>query len=160
MKFFSFTGALMCLLILLNINRAYAQVSVITSIQGASVVCLPVNSTMNYSVSASNAPTSYSWSYTGPSGGIIINNPTASSTSISYQLPFANNTYTLHCYAINSFGNSSVVAFVMHVLKRRLLLFQALRVFVREHLLISPLALLFFRQAPQLFRTAGLQLPD
>ncbi len=82
---------------------AKAQVPVMGSINGASVVCsFPMTSTI-YSVLASNSPTSYSWSVV-PSSSVVISNNTNSATAITF--PYSATTYTIYCSASNSVGVS------------------------------------------------------
>jgi|GEM_PF-3911385 len=104
--------------VLLNficISLMYSQVPAITPIQGPVVVCLPATSAINYSVTATNGPISYSWTYAGPANMVTINNPAASLTAISFPSQYYNTTFTLYCYASNGSGNSSVVSFAVNV---------------------------------------------
>lgn len=80
-----------------------AQVPVMNTISGASLVCSSSSSPNTFSTSASNSPTSYSWSVI-PSANVIITNPTNSSTPISF--PYLSSNYTIYCSASNGFGTS------------------------------------------------------
>lgn len=94
----------------LHIN---AQVPVLGPINGPNSACSSPGPSVTYSVSASNSPTSYSWTVASATPGAIVSNPTASVTSISF--PFSNGTYTLYCYAINNFGPSLIQTKVVSV---------------------------------------------
>ncbi len=83
-----------------------SQVPVMNPINGPSVVCSSPAPAVVYSVSASNSPTSYSWSVISPTPGVIISNPTSSVTSISF--PYSNGVYTVNCYAMNGSGSSLI----------------------------------------------------
>jgi hypothetical protein len=90
-----------------------AQVApIMNSISGFSSVCSSPSSPKIYTAMAINSPNSYSWSV-NPSLGVIIANPTNSITNINF--PNSYSTYTVFCYAINSFGNSNVVSKVILV---------------------------------------------
>lgn len=83
------------------------------SIVGSSVICSSPSVPSSFSASASNSPTSYSWSISTPSAGVIIGNASNSITSISF--PYTNATYTIYCTATNGFGTSPTVPFVVTV---------------------------------------------
>ncbi len=90
----------------------YAQVPVMNSIVGPTAVCSPPASPKSYTASASNSPTSYSWS-TSPSVGVVIANFSGAITSISF--PNTNLTYTVYCSATNGSGTSSTIAYTVTV---------------------------------------------
>jgi hypothetical protein len=94
------------------ISGLKGQAPVMNPITGASVVCSPPSSAPVYSASASNSPTSYSWTVL-PSTGVTIASPGSSVTSISFPTP--NGSYTVVCYATNGSGTSSPVTFVVDV---------------------------------------------
>jgi hypothetical protein len=91
------------LLLLLITAFAKAQVPVMNAINGATAVCSIPSTPTSFSTSASNSPTSYSWSVV-PSTSVIIPNPTNSITSISF--PYSLTNYTVYCSASNGFGTS------------------------------------------------------
>lgn len=77
-------------------------------ISGPANVCSQPGVPASFTAMASGTITSYSWSYSGPSMGVVISNPNSSVTSISFPFPNLNTTYTLHCVAYN--GNIPSVA--------------------------------------------------
>ncbi len=91
----------------------FSQVPVMNPINGASVVCSSPAPAVVYSTSASNSPTSYSWSVISPSPGVIISNPTSSVTSITF--PYSNGVYTVNCYAVNGSGSSLIETKIVSV---------------------------------------------
>lgn len=96
--------------ILLN---CFSQVPTMNPIAGASVACSSPSSSLSFTASASNGPTSYSWSVASPTPGVIITNSASSVASVSF--PYSNGTYTLYCLAINGFGSSATTSFVVTV---------------------------------------------
>ena len=80
-----------------------AQVPVMGSINGATAVCSSPSTPTTFSTSASNSPTSYSWSVV-PSSSVVITNSSNSTTPISF--PYSSSAYTLYCSATNSIGTS------------------------------------------------------
>lgn len=88
----------------------FAQLPVMNSISGPSVVCAAQASQNTYSASASNNPTYYTWGVF-PSTGVVISN--GSTFMASFSFPNANVTYTIYCSASNSLGTSSNVFFVV-----------------------------------------------
>lgn len=98
-------------------NSASAQLPpIISPIQGPTAVCSQPSSPKIYSVSATNNPSSYNWSFAGPAvTGVIISNPNSSVTSISFPYPNLNTTYTLYCSASNNSGTSSTTQFIVNV---------------------------------------------
>lgn len=99
-------------LIFLGTFGLHAQVPVMNSITGPTAVCSPPASPKSYTASASNSPTSYSWS-TLPSASVVIGNSSAAVTSISF--PNTNLTYTVYCSATNGSGTSSTIAYIVTV---------------------------------------------
>src|SRR5437762_13527752 len=89
-----------------------AQAPVMNPITGATAVCSAPSAANSYSASASNSPTSYSWSVL-PSAGVVIGTPSNSTTSIDF--PYTGGSYTIVCYATNGSGTSSPVTFVVNV---------------------------------------------
>jgi len=100
------------LFIILTGSDLFAQVPVMNPILGPSSVCSAPGSAMTFSASASNSPTSYMWTVV-PSAGVIIANPNAAVTSISF--PYSNGTYTIYCTATNGSGTSIPEPFVVNV---------------------------------------------
>lgn len=94
------------------ISGLKGQAPVMNPISGSSVICTPPSASPSYTATASNSPTSYSWTVL-PSAGVTISNPNASVTSINFPTP--NGTYTIICYATNGSGTSSPVSFVVNV---------------------------------------------
>jgi hypothetical protein len=90
----------------------FAQAPVMNSINGPTAVCSSPSSPLSFSTSASNSPTSYSWSVI-PSSSVSITNASSSVTSISF--PYSNGTYTIYCYATNGSGSSPTQSFVVTV---------------------------------------------
>ena len=91
---------ILCIFLIGNLG---AQAPVMNPIVGASVVCTPPSTAPVYSASASNSPTSYSWTVF-PSVGVVIGSPSSATTTISYPTP--NGSYTLVCYATNGSGTN------------------------------------------------------
>lgn len=89
-----------------------AQVPVMTSLSGPASVCSAPSPASNYNATASNAPTSYSWTVS-PSAGVIISNPTSANATISF--PYSNTTYTVYCTASNGSGTSAPLQYVISV---------------------------------------------
>ncbi len=89
-----------------------AQAPVMNAITGPTAVCSDPSSPLSFTTSASNSPTSYSWTVI-PSSGVTIFNPTSAITNISF--PYSNGTYTLYCYATNGSGSSPTESFVVTV---------------------------------------------
>ncbi len=89
-----------------------AQAPVMNAINGPTAVCSSPSSPLSFSTSASNSPTSYSWSVV-PSSSVTITNASNSVTAISF--PFSNGTYTIYCYATNGSGSSPTQSFVVTV---------------------------------------------
>jgi hypothetical protein len=106
---------LLALLNFIAVRQSIAQVPVINPVQGPAVVCLPATVPPTFSVSASNNPTSYSWSYSGPTNLATISNPSGSVTSVSFPTPSGSAVYLLYCYATNGSGNSSIDTFVVNI---------------------------------------------
>lgn len=79
-------------------------------IVGSSVSCSSPSSPLSFNASASNAPTSYSWSVASPTPGVVITNSTSAVASVSF--PYSNATYTLYCLAINVLGVLSGIGYV------------------------------------------------
>jgi hypothetical protein len=104
----------------------FAQVPVMNPITGASVVCSAPGAATIYSATASNSPTSYSWTVL-PSAGVIINPTGISGASISF--PYSNGTYTVYCYATNQFGSSAPVSFVVNVFETPTVTFSGANMF-------------------------------
>lgn len=94
------------------IGGLQAQAPVMNPILGDSVICSPPSSAPVYTASASNSPTSYSWTVF-PSAGVTIATPSNSTTAISFPTP--NGSYTIVCYAINGSGPGSPKTFVVDV---------------------------------------------
>jgi len=94
------------------IGGLQAQAPVMNPILGDSVICSPPSSASIYTASASNSPTSYSWTVF-PSAGVTIATPSNSTTAISFPTP--NGSYTIVCYAINGSGPGSPKTFVVDV---------------------------------------------
>jgi hypothetical protein len=97
-----------------------AQVPVMNPITGPSVVCSSPTGPMTFSTSASNSPTSYTWSVVSP-GGVVMGSPGNSVTTISF--PYSAGTRTVYCYATNGFGASSTVSFVVTVFETPMVTF-------------------------------------
>jgi hypothetical protein len=82
-------------------------VPVVTPIQGPSSLCSTPGEAGQYTVSATNSPTSYSWIVV-PATGVVIGNPTSSITNIAF--PHANYNYYVYCSASNGTGTSNMVS--------------------------------------------------
>ncbi|MEI6020544.1 MAG: T9SS type A sorting domain-containing protein [Bacteroidota bacterium] len=94
--------------------QAFAQlIPVMNPILGPSNVCSLPSAGSTYSCSAINSPISYQWSVMSPSAGIIIANPNASVSLITF--PNTNLTYTLVCTASNAAGTSSPALLIVKV---------------------------------------------
>lgn len=107
----TFTHALLFLsLFCLSSTKTNAQVPAMGPIQGASAVCVPTLTTLQYTASATNAPTAYSWSIVGPNPLALVQ--TGSVCAVFFPAT-PGGTYTLYCYATNGSGNSSVASFVI-----------------------------------------------
>jgi hypothetical protein len=102
----------LCLTFVFILTRAFAQVPVMNPISGSTVTCSNPAAPLSYTASASNSPTSYSWSVL-PSSSVVILSPSAAVTDISF--PYSTGTYTLFCFATNGSGASSTVSFVVTV---------------------------------------------
>ncbi len=100
---------ILCIFLIGNLG---AQAPVMNPIAGDSLVCTPPASAPIYTASASNSPTSYSWTVF-PSAGVVIGSPSSATTTINYPTP--NGSYTVVCYATNGSGTSSPVKFVVSV---------------------------------------------
>lgn len=90
---------------------SFAQVPVIGPIQGQYNICALPSQAFTFSVSATNNPTSFSWTV-NPAQGATYNNSGAS-TSVSF--PAGNGTYTLYAIAFNASGSSATASFVVNV---------------------------------------------
>lgn len=90
----------------------FAQAPVMNSITGPSSACSSPALPNTYNATASNSPTAYAWSVS-PSTGVVIANPTAANTTISF--PHSNGTYTIYCSASNNFGSSAPVTYTVNV---------------------------------------------
>src|ERR1044071_9518783 len=73
--------ALIILISCFSAGNLYAQVPVVTGITGPTVVCTPF--APGFTATATNAPTSYSWSVM-PSSGVSIGNATGSVASFTF----------------------------------------------------------------------------
>lgn len=100
------------ILFIFLIGKMAAQAPVMNPIAGASVVCSPPSTAPVYSASASNSPTSYSWSVV-PAAGVVIGSPTTATTTINFPTP--NGNYTVYCSASNGSGTSANASFVVNV---------------------------------------------
>ncbi len=89
-----------------------AQAPVMNAISGPTAVCSDPSSPLSFSTSASNSPTSYSWTVIS-STSVNIASPSNSVTSISF--PYSTGTYTIYCYATNGSGSSPTESFVVTV---------------------------------------------
>ena len=107
-------------------NLSFAQIPVMNPISGPSVVCSSPTTPMTFSASAINSPTSYAWSVVNP-GGVIIGNPSASITTISF--PYSFGTYTIYCSASNGFGTSATTSFVVNVFETPTVTFSGVNFF-------------------------------
>ena len=87
---------------------------VMAPIQGPSAVCAQPSGAATFTANASNSPSLYFWSCTGNSG-VVMTNTNTSITSISFPNLISGTTYTLSCYAMNGFGASNTVSFVVTV---------------------------------------------
>ena len=105
--------SLFCILFLSFYGKTQLLIPVMNPLQGPSNVCSAPSAGANYTASASNSPVSYQWSVSSPSTGVVIANPTASVTNISF--PNTNLTYTLVCTASNSAGTSAPVVLIIKV---------------------------------------------
>jgi hypothetical protein len=98
---------------LLTATGVKAQgVPVISPVQGPSTLCSTPGEAGQYTVSASNSPTSYSW-IASPAVGVVISNPTSSITNIAF--PPAGYNYYIYCSASNISGTSNMVSKVVTV---------------------------------------------
>lgn len=94
---------LIILLLVLYAVFLKAQVPVMNTINGSTMVCSSPSTPNSFTTSASNSPTSYSWSVV-PSLSVTVSYPTNSTTPISF--PFSLTNYTVYCSASNGFGTS------------------------------------------------------
>jgi hypothetical protein len=102
----------------------FAQAPVMNAILGATAVCSSPSAPLTFSTSASNSPTSYSWSVI-PSA--TITSPGNSVTTISF--PYSNGTYTIYCYASNGSGSSPTQSFVVTVFETPTITFSGANTF-------------------------------
>ena len=97
------------------LQLAYAQLPpTMNSIQGQNQVCSQPAAPKSYTANASNSPSSYNWTYAGPSG-VIFGNPSSAVTTISFPYPYINATFTLMCSASNIAGTSNTASFVVTI---------------------------------------------
>jgi hypothetical protein len=106
--------------------HGFAQAPVMNAINGPTAVCSSPSSPLSFSTSASNSPTSYSWTVV-PSSSVTITNATNSVTSISF--PYSTGTYTIYCYATNGSGSSPTQSFVVTVFETPTITFSGANTF-------------------------------
>ncbi|WP_317898515.1 T9SS type A sorting domain-containing protein [Aurantibacillus circumpalustris] len=109
--------------------KNFGQVPTISPIQGSPVICTPNASATVYSVTASNSPGSYSWSYAGPSGIVLTTVGNGAVCGIVFPPSPSGTTYTLYCYATNSSGNSATVSLVINAYETPVVSFSGAQVF-------------------------------
>lgn len=88
-----------------------AQVPVMNPIAGPSVVCAAPSAPASFTASASNSPTSFSWTVT-PAASMSV---TGTGSVCNVTFPPSNGTYTLICTATNSAGVSTPVTYTVQV---------------------------------------------
>lgn len=113
-----YSGFILILFLAFNLaisHTTFAQLSpVMNPIQGPTAIC-SVPAAPVFTASASNSPTSYSWSVAGSYTGVMIGNSTGAITSISFPHVPVNATYTVYCYATNNGGSSPIVSYIVTV---------------------------------------------
>lgn len=95
-------------------QTAFSQAPIPGPIQGPAVFCSPMSGGIQYSVTASNSPTGFAWSYVGTSNNLILSNASTSLVTVSLLTTYATATYTLYCTVSNGSG-SSTASFVVNV---------------------------------------------
>lgn len=103
---------LLTLLSAFIIFNGFAQVPVLGPINGPTVMCSSTPVNLTYTVSATNSPLFYSWTYISSTTGNTINTNTNVQTIPFYWL---NETYTLICSASNGSGSSATQSLVVNV---------------------------------------------
>ncbi|MES2763778.1 MAG: T9SS type A sorting domain-containing protein [Bacteroidota bacterium] len=103
---------LLTLLSAFIILNSFAQVPVLGPINGTTVMCTSTPVSLTYTVSATNSPFVYNWTFLTSSSG---NTYSTGSNVITLPFTWLNQTYTIICSAANASGSSATQSLVVSV---------------------------------------------